>query len=77
MIPFCLFILLTMRRAFEDKFVCCPSCPGVLSGGAEEFETVDDVYEAVGDILTEMDGDSSDAEAVQRLCQLLLSVVKR
>ena len=51
---------------------------GVLSGGAEEFETTEDVYNAVGDILAEIDGgETSCDEAVQQICQRLLAVVKR
>ncbi|XP_071840110.1 ATP-binding cassette sub-family F member 3-like [Apostichopus japonicus] len=42
---------------------------GVLEGGIEDFETADDIYEAIGAVLSELD--SKDEDEIVKICQQL------
>ena len=48
---------------------------GILENGADDFETVDDLYEAIGDMLLEVDGKGEDD--VREICDRLMEVMKR
>ena len=48
---------------------------GVLEHGADDFETVDDLYDAIGDMLLEVDGKGEDD--IREICDRLMEVMKR
>ena len=48
---------------------------GVLEHGADDFDTVDDLYEAIGDMLLEVDGKGEDD--IREICNRLMEVMKR
>lgn len=48
---------------------------GVLSGSEEDFETGDDVFDAVGDILQSIDCDRPE-ESIRELCDQFLNIMK-
>ncbi len=48
---------------------------GLMEGGAEDFETGDDLYEAIGAMLLEVDGKGEDD--IRDICNRLLEVMKR
>ena len=51
----------------------CSYVQSVLETSGEDFESCDDLYEAVGEVLQELD--KSEAE-VQRVCELLYRTVR-
>ncbi|KAK8780432.1 hypothetical protein V5799_018231 [Amblyomma americanum] len=49
---------------------------GVLDGGKEDFSTCDEVYDAVGEMLLEIAGDTKDENEIREICARLLHVMK-
>ncbi|GFY13191.1 ATP-binding cassette sub-family F member 3 [Trichonephila clavipes] len=49
---------------------------GILDDNKSEFESSDHVYEAVGDMLHEVAGDSKDEKDIKELCSQLLKALK-
>lgn len=49
---------------------------GVLDGSKNEFESSDHVYEAIGEMLHEVAGDSKDEDEIKNICSQLLSALK-
>ncbi|KAF8781754.1 ATP-binding cassette sub-family F member 3 like protein [Argiope bruennichi] len=49
---------------------------GILDDNKSEFESSDHVYEAIGDMLHEVAGDSKDEEDIKDLCSQLLKALK-
>ena len=47
----------------------------MLEHGADDFDTVDDLYEAIGDMLLEVDGKGEDD--IREICDRLMEVMKR
>ncbi|XP_068150002.1 ATP-binding cassette sub-family F member 3 [Drosophila tropicalis] len=48
---------------------------GVLTGGDEEFETGDDIFDAVGDILQSVDGERSE-DSIRGICEEFLQIMR-
>lgn len=48
---------------------------GVLTGSEEDFDTCDDIFDAVGDILQGIDGERSE-ENIRGLCDEFFSIMK-
>ncbi|XP_074654025.1 ATP-binding cassette sub-family F member 3-like [Tubulanus polymorphus] len=48
---------------------------GVLDTSAEHFDTSDDVYDAIGDVLKEVDEDKTDEE-IMKLCDRMINIMK-
>ena len=46
-----------------------------MEHGADDFDTVDDLYEAIGDMLLEVDGKGEDD--IRQICDRLMEVMKR
>lgn len=49
---------------------------GVLDGGKEDFTTCDEVYDAVGEMLLQIAGDTKDEDEIREICARLLHVMK-
>lgn len=59
----------------------CLSCsavpgPGVLHSGSADFESVDDLVEAVGELLQEVSGDSKDDAGIRAICQRMYNTLR-
>lgn len=59
----------------------CLSCsavpgPGVLHSGSADFESVDDLVEAVGELLQEVSGDSKDDAGIRAVCQRMYNTLR-
>ncbi|XP_074860370.1 ATP-binding cassette sub-family F member 3 isoform X2 [Carettochelys insculpta] len=49
--------------------------PGILHSGSADFESVDDLFEAVGELLQEVSRDSKDDEAIRDICQRMYNTL--
>ncbi|KAB1283291.1 ATP-binding cassette sub-family F member 3 [Camelus dromedarius] len=49
---------------------------GVLHSGSADFESVDDLVEAVGELLQEVSGDSKDDAAIRAVCQRMYNTLR-
>ncbi|KAL1417647.1 hypothetical protein MTO96_026694 [Rhipicephalus appendiculatus] len=49
---------------------------GVLDGGKEDFSTCEEVYDAVGEMLLQIAGDTKDEDEIREICARLLHVMK-
>ncbi|KAH7959191.1 hypothetical protein HPB49_009160 [Dermacentor silvarum] len=49
---------------------------GVLDEGKEDFSTCDEVYDAVGEMLLQISGDTKDDNEIREICARLLHVMK-
>jgi ATP-binding cassette subfamily F protein 3 len=50
--------------------------PGVLHSGSADFESVDDLVEAVGELLQEVSGDSKDDAGIRAVCQRMYNTLR-
>lgn len=50
--------------------------PGVLHSGSADFESVDDLVEAVGELLQEVSGDSKDDAGIRAICQRMYNTLR-
>lgn len=50
--------------------------PGVLHSGSSDFESVDDLVEAVGELLQEVSGDSKDDAGIRAVCQRMYNTLR-
>ena len=48
---------------------------GILEGGYEEFDTPDDLYDAIGDLLQGVDSSKSEDD-IREICERFLHVLK-
>ncbi|XP_075794233.1 ATP-binding cassette sub-family F member 3 [Pelodiscus sinensis] len=48
---------------------------GILHSGSEDFESVDDLFEAVGELLQEVSRDSKDDEDIRDICQRMFNTL--
>ncbi|XP_074860369.1 ATP-binding cassette sub-family F member 3 isoform X1 [Carettochelys insculpta] len=48
---------------------------GILHSGSADFESVDDLFEAVGELLQEVSRDSKDDEAIRDICQRMYNTL--
>ena len=48
---------------------------GILGGGPEEFDTGDDIYDAIGHILQEMDTDKTEDD-IREICDHMRDVME-
>lgn len=53
-----------------------PPRPGVLHSGSADFESVDDLVEAVGELLQEVSGDSKDDAGIRAVCQRMYNTLR-
>lgn len=49
---------------------------GVLHSGSADFESVDDLVEAVGELLQEVSGDSKDDAGIRAVCQRMYNTLR-
>ncbi|XP_068945423.1 ATP-binding cassette sub-family F member 3 isoform X1 [Petaurus breviceps papuanus] len=49
---------------------------GVLHSGSADFESVDDLVEAVGELLQEVSGDSKDGAGIRAVCQRMFNTLR-
>ncbi|XP_037010729.2 ATP-binding cassette sub-family F member 3 isoform X2 [Artibeus jamaicensis] len=49
---------------------------GVLNSGSADFESVDDLVEAVGELLQEVSGDSKDDASIRAVCQRMYNTLR-
>ncbi|XP_030351967.1 ATP-binding cassette sub-family F member 3 isoform X4 [Strigops habroptila] len=49
---------------------------GILHGGGADFESVDDLVEAVGELLREVSQDTKDDSAIREICQRLFNTLQ-
>lgn len=68
-------------RLLAYKDTRCLSCyavpgPGVLHSGSADFESVDDLVEAVGELLQEVSGDSKDDAGIRAICQRMYNTLR-
>lgn len=49
---------------------------GILHGGGADFESVDDLVEAVGELLREVSQDTKDDGAIREICQRLFNTLQ-
>ncbi|XP_074045720.1 ATP-binding cassette sub-family F member 3 isoform X1 [Macrotis lagotis] len=49
---------------------------GVLHSGGADFESVDDLVEAVGELLQEVSGDSKDGAGIRAVCQRMFNTLR-
>lgn len=54
----------------------CRARPGVLHSGSADFESVDDLVEAVGELLQEVSGDSKDDAGIRAVCQRMYNTLR-
>ncbi|ETE60142.1 hypothetical protein L345_14119, partial [Ophiophagus hannah] len=52
-----------------------PQCIGVLHSGSTDFETVDDLFEAVGELLQDVSRDSKDDVDIRAICQRMFNTL--
>ena len=69
----CLDILKSSFRLINEDI--CSYIQSVLETSGEDFESPDDLFEAVGEVLQEMDGEKSESE-IQKICEVLYRIVK-
>uniref|UniRef100_A0A8D2LDY5 ABCF3 PWI-like helical bundle domain-containing protein n=1 Tax=Varanus komodoensis TaxID=61221 RepID=A0A8D2LDY5_VARKO len=48
---------------------------GVLHSGSSDFESVDDLFEAVGELLQDVSRDSKDDEDIRAICQRMYNTL--
>ena len=53
----------------------CSYVQSVLETSGEDFECSDDLFEAVGEVLQEVDGEKTESE-IQKICEVLYRTVK-
>uniref|UniRef100_A0A4X2M1P6 ATP binding cassette subfamily F member 3 n=1 Tax=Vombatus ursinus TaxID=29139 RepID=A0A4X2M1P6_VOMUR len=53
-----------------------PPSAGVLHSGSADFESVDDLVEAVGELLQEVSGDSKDGAGIRAVCQRMFNTLR-
>lgn len=51
------------------------SLAGVLHSGGSDFESVDDLFEAVGELLQDVSRDSKDDEDIRAICQRMYNTL--
>ncbi|XP_005996813.3 ATP-binding cassette sub-family F member 3 [Latimeria chalumnae] len=49
---------------------------GVLDSGSGDFESVDDLFDAVGEVLCEMSGDSKNEDDIREICQKMFNTLQ-
>ena len=64
-----------MTTYFTFSTVCC-FVTGILIGGLDDFDTVDDLHDAIGDVLLELDPDKTKDDVLQ-ICGRLFYVMKQ
>lgn len=52
-------------------------CSTDVLGHSDDFDSGDDIYDAVGAILHEVTGDNNDEEEIRTLCEQLMDIIKR
>ena len=53
----------------------CSYVQSVLETSGEDFESPDDLFEAIGEVLQEVDGEKTESE-IQKICEVLYRTVK-
>ena len=53
----------------------CSYVQSVLETSGEDFESPDDLFEAIGEVLQEVDGEKTEPE-IQKICEVLYRIVK-
>lgn len=66
-----MYLLLSNFFFFQICFI------GLLVDNKSEFESSDHVYEAIGEMLHEVAGDSKGEDEIKDICSQLLSALKR
>ena len=53
----------------------CSYVQSVLETSGEDFESSEDLFEAVGEVLQEVDGEKTESE-IQKICEVIYRIVK-
>ena len=70
------YILGVLIERSGTETVLCWTIIDVLEH-AEDFETGDDIYDAVGGILHEVTGNNEDEDNIKSICEQLIAIIKR
>ena len=61
---------------FIEYLILLICVSGILTGGLDDFDTVQDLHDAIGDVLVELDPDKTQDDVLE-ICDRLFCIMKQ